>query len=99
MNFFPIFGTGLARSGSHLYNNCLSALPEIMVANCPNLELFRSYRNAMIRDLRNENFLKECPADSPLLDWYGTNRRIQILEYMLEKANLDNLIERKTGFL
>ena len=89
MTFSPIFGTGLARSGGLLYSSCLSAHPQIMVACCPNLELFRSYRNAVLRDLKNKDFLSECPKDAPLLDWFGTTNRIKILEFMLEKANLE----------
>jgi len=90
MTFSPIFGTGLARSGGLLYNGCLSAHPQIMVANCPNIELFRSYRNAVLRDLKNKDLLSECPKDAPLLDWFGTTNRIKILEFMLENANLEN---------
>lgn len=90
MTFSPIFGTGLARSGGLLYSSCLSAHPQIMVACCPNLELFRSYRNAILRDLKNKDFLIECPKDTPLLDWFGTTNRIKILEFMLEYATLDN---------
>lgn len=85
----PIFGTGLARSGGGLYSMCLSTHPELMVACCPNIELFRSYRNAMIRHMSDPSFLAACLPHHPLQDWYGTNERIAILDYLLEKSDLN----------
>ena len=85
----PLFGSGLARSGGALYSLCLSTHPQMMVACCPNIELFRSYRNAMIRDLGNPLLSAACPADAPLQDWYGTKERLALLDHLLEKAHLD----------
>lgn len=89
MKSFPFFGTGLARSGGGLYSMCLSTHPQMMVACCPNIELFRSYRNAMIRDLNNPSLSAACPPESPLQDWYGTEERLDLLYFLLESAQLD----------
>ena len=85
----PLFGTGLARSGGGLYSMCLSTHPQMMVACCPNIELFRSYRNAMIRDLGDSSLSAACPANASLQDWYGTEERLTLLDHLLEKAHLD----------
>jgi hypothetical protein len=84
-----LFGTGLARSGGGLYSMCLSTHPQMMVACCPNIELFRSYRNAMIRDLNDPALSAACPSNAPLQDWYGSVERITLLDHLLDKAHLD----------
>jgi hypothetical protein len=89
MTFSPFFGTGLARSGGGLYSMCLSTHSDMMVACCPNIELFRSCRNAMLRTLGDQPFSRVCPANAPLQDWYGTDDRIAVLDHMLDKASLD----------
>jgi hypothetical protein len=86
---FPLFGTGLARSGGGLYSMCLSTHPQMMVACCPNIELFRSYRNAMIRDLHDPTLTAACPPKAPLQDWFGSAQRLELLDHLLEKAHLD----------
>jgi hypothetical protein len=87
--FKPIFGTGLARSGGGLYSMCLSTHPEMMVACCPNIELFRSFRNALLRDAPKLINGIALPVNAPLQDWYGTSSRIAALDYLLQDANLD----------
>ena len=46
----PLFVTGTTRSGGTLLARALSAHKEIMVASDPYLEMFRSLRNAIVRD-------------------------------------------------
>ncbi|WP_085906798.1 sulfotransferase [Kiloniella majae] len=82
--YSPIFGTGLARSGGALYSNCLSANPEMMVACCPNLELFRSFRNDLFLQAKNKNVLAEIPENAPLQDYYGNEARIEALDIMMD---------------
>lgn len=84
----PIFGTGLARSGGGLYSMCLSTHEEIMVACCPNIELFRSYRNALVRSLGNERLSANCPPNSSFQDCYGCEDRIALLDHLLTAADL-----------
>jgi hypothetical protein len=83
MQFKPFFGTGLARSGGALYSLALSAHPEMMVACCPDLELFRSWRNAVLRNSA-PNLLSAIPPNASLQDYYGTADRIGALDVILE---------------
>lgn len=82
--YMPIFGSGLARSGGALYSNCLSANSQMMVACCPNLELFRSYRNAIIRQSGDKEVEKQIPPSAPLQDYYGTSARIRALDMVMD---------------
>ena len=68
---------------------CLSTHPQMMVACCPNIEIFRSYRNAMIRHLNDPSLSSACSDKAPLQDWYGTDERIALLDHLLEIAELD----------
>jgi hypothetical protein len=65
----------------------------MMVACCPNIELFRSYRNAMIRDLHDPTLSAACPPNAPLQDWFGSVQRLKLLDHLLEKAHLDLVID------
>lgn len=86
--FRPIWGTALARSGGGLYAQCLSSHPEMMVAVSPNLQLCRSFRDAVVRHA--PDFLRRAvPPGSPIQDWYGTADRIQGLDYFLHEASVD----------
>lgn len=89
MTYSPIFGTGLARSGGGLYSMCLSTHPQMMVACCPNIELFRSYRNAVLAADTDGAFAGACQTNSPLQDWYGSDARLRMLDHMLDDATLD----------
>jgi hypothetical protein len=61
----------------------------MMVACCPNIDLFRSYRNAMVRSLGDSALAAACPPNAPLQDWYGTLERVTLLDHLLDKAHLD----------
>ena len=79
----PIFTTSLARSGGGVFNFCLSAHPHMTVAHSPNLELFRSFRNAVIREYSLQHAFS--PSDS-LSDYYGSEARIALLDAMIESS-------------
>jgi hypothetical protein len=81
-NSRPIFGTGLARSGGGLYSSILSTHPQMMVAICPYLELFRSYRNAVFRG-QGPGAQEAVPPEAPLQDYYFTDERIRLLDAIL----------------
>jgi hypothetical protein len=83
----PIFGTGLARSGGGLYSSLLTAHPQMMVAICPYLELFRSFRNAVFAKL-GPAAQSVVPPKAPLQDYYFSDERIRLLDAMLA-ADLD----------
>lgn len=81
-NSRPIFGTGLARSGGGLYSSILSTHPQMMVAICPYLELFRSYRNAVFRE-QGPRAMEAVPPSAPLQDYYFTDERVRLLDAIL----------------
>lgn len=87
--FRPIWGTALARSGGGLYSLCLSAHPEMMVAVSPNIQLFRSFRNAVVRHANRDSLSRAVRKAAPILDWYGTDDRVRGLDYFLHDATLD----------
>lgn len=76
----PIFGTGLARSGGHLYNSLLSVNREVMVVNCPYLELYRSLRNAIVRQRGDDELRQSFKYGGPFQDNYFTDEGIRALD-------------------
>lgn len=84
-----LFGTGLARSGGALYSMALSAHPQVEVAVCPNLEFFRSFRNAAFREATDLQLTEAFAPTSSFQDWYGTDTRIAALDHILSLASLD----------
>ena len=95
MNFKPIFGTGLARSGGGLYSMCLSTHQDLMLACCPNIEFFRSLRNAIVEVGCLNNLFESIPSNSPLQDWHGDINRIKIFNYILGFPGLDIKFDNK----
>jgi hypothetical protein len=85
-NYSPLFGTGLARSGGGFYSLCLSTNSEIMLACCPNIELFRHFRNSVIQNQKDEHISREIPTHSPLQDFYGSDVRIRALDAMMNAS-------------
>jgi hypothetical protein len=84
----PVFGTGLARSGGGLYSTLLSVHEQIDVALCPHLELFRSFRNAVVRSMDDPDALAAVPPSAPMQDHYFTDTRIAVFDAILD-ADLD----------
>ena len=87
--FRPLWGTALARSGGGLYSQCLSAHPEMMVATSPNIQLFRSYRDALVRESGRDFLRRAVPAGASIQDWYGTDDRVQALDFLVHEATAD----------
>lgn len=67
---------------------CLSAHPDVMVASCPNVELFRSFRNALVRNQGDVELKRSLAPAAPLQDYYGTEQRTRLLDLALN-GNLD----------
>lgn len=83
----PFFGTGLSRSGGALYCNMLSVHPSLMVACCPYLGLYRSFRNAIVR-AAGEAAISAVPGHAPMQDYYFDDGRLRVFDAILD-ANLD----------
>lgn len=74
----PLFGTGTARTGANLVCRMLNVNEQVMVAPDPFLELFRSFRNAAVREGGGT-----LDPTSPLPDYYFSDQRIQLLDTIL----------------
>ena len=86
----PVFGTGLARSGGHLYNSLLSVNSEVMVVNCPFLEIYRSLRNAIIRQCAKPEIAKLFNYNDPFHDNYFSTQEIQLLD-LIQASDIENI--------
>jgi hypothetical protein len=80
--FAPLFVTGPARSGTTLVALLLSAHRDVMVASDPYLTLFRSLRNAIMRD-QPPATVQQFDPSSPLQDYYFTDARIALMDAIL----------------
>jgi Sulfotransferase family len=84
----PVFGTALARSGGGLYTGMLSTNNDIMLANCPYMPLFRSFRNAVIRSLDDPAPTAAIPPSAPFQDYYFADARLDAFD-AIQKASID----------
>lgn len=80
--------TNTARSGSYLISMMMSANPELMVASEPYLELFRSYRNAVVRENARSDFADQFDPASPMQDYYFTEDH-RYAKNLVQQATLD----------
>jgi hypothetical protein len=84
----PLFITGTARSGTTLLCYLLNANQEIMTAIDPYLPLFRSFRNAAIRQSGDAQLKSSFDYRSALSDYYFDDNRLQILD-LIQETGLD----------
>jgi hypothetical protein len=102
--FAPLLVTGPARSGTTLVALLLSAHPDVMVASDPYLMLFRSFRNAIMREQPRGSVQGFDPA-SPLQDYYFTDERITEMDAIqrsdltvpFDPAEWETFLERSTA--
>ena len=76
----PLFVTGTARSGTTLLCYMLNANPHVMTAVDPYLPLFRSFRNATIREFGDRNLKADFDPNSSFSDYYFDSDRIKTLD-------------------
>ena len=84
----PLFGTALARSGGGLLSHVVSAHPEAMLARHPFLQIFKSFRNAIVRDLGIQEVSAVVAPAAPLDDYYFSAPKRRLLDAVLD-ADLD----------
>lgn len=84
----PVFGTAVARSGGGVFSHLVSAHPQAVLARHPFLELFRSYRNALVREWDDRDIARATPADAPFGDHYFRACTPRVLD-LLGQATLD----------
>lgn len=80
---YPLFISGLARSGTTLLARMLSAHRDVMIGSDPYLTYFRFFRNAIIRKAA-----VEYDYSSPFQDYYFSDDLLKIMS-LVQKSSLD----------
>jgi len=83
-----LFVTNTARSGSYLISMMLSAHQDVMIASEPFLELYRSLRNAVVRQRASENLRAHFDPKSPLQDYYFRDEQIELMD-LIQSCELE----------
>jgi Sulfotransferase family len=78
-----IFASSVARSGGNLLSMMLNAHPHVTVACNAYLEVFRSFRNAVIRRSGDDALIERFPPSSPFQDYYFRDDRLRLLDLIL----------------
>lgn len=76
----PLFSTGTARGGTNLLVQLLNANRQISLAADPYLPLFRSLRNAIIRERADQDVQAWLDPESALSDYYFREEGIRALD-------------------
>ena len=83
-----LFGASLPRSGTKLYTYALSANNKIMIASNPNVELFRFLKKDYSKCFKRKKKVKNFEISFMLDDYYGYDKKIDLLKYILN-SNLN----------
>ena len=81
MNY--LFGSGTARGGTGILVQTLSAHSQVEYALDPALEIFKSFRNAVLRNKFSKHKIEKYNFLSPLSDYYFSDFQNEILELIL----------------
>lgn len=87
-----IFSAGSARGGTGLLTRMLSVSPVVEIALDPYLELYKSFRSAVVRDFGAEEIKKAYNPNTPIDDYYFRDDRISLLDIIMA-APLDILFD------
>ena len=79
-SYRPIFATSTARAGSYLVSMLLSTNRNVTIASEPYLELFRSLRNAIVREDASPELRGAFDPASPMQDYYFSRERIGVMD-------------------
>src|ERR1700690_4098019 len=82
----PLFVTGTARSGTTLLCYMLNANRQVLTAIDPYLPLFRSFRNATIRQFGDMSMKSEFDPNSAFSDYYFDVDHLRILDTIQDGA-------------
>lgn len=86
-SYRPLYQANISRSGGNLTRMMLSAHRDVMVACEPFLELFRSFRNAAVRQTGTAGQRAAFDPRSPMQDYYFTDSRIDLMD-LVQRADL-----------
>ena len=93
-DYLPLFSANTARSGGGLISMMLSTNKDVMLAVDPYLELYRSMRNAFIRNDAPPDLQRVFDPASPLQDYYFTEERINIMD-VIQAGDVDTPFDPK----
>ena len=79
-----IFGASLPRSGTKLYTIALCANPKISIVSNPNIELFRFLKKDYSEIFKLKKKLNKFKTHFMLDDYYGSDKKLNLLEYILK---------------
>lgn len=92
MNY--IFSTGLPRSGTNLLTKILYQSNQVSLASGPNIEIYRFFRNKLIKKYGSTSLKKKNKIFSPIQDYFGSTENQELLKLMLN-GNLSEKFEKK----
>lgn len=81
-----IFSTGSARGGTGLVTRMLSVSPVVEIALDPCVDLFRSFRSAVVRQCSSEKLKQSYVSNAPLDDYYFSATDVKLLD-MIQDAD------------
>ena len=92
MNY--IFSTGLPRSGTNLLTKILYQSNQVSLASGPNIEIYRFFRNKLIKKYGSTSLKKKNKIFSPIQDYFGSTENQELLKLMLN-GNLSEKFDKK----
>lgn len=92
MNY--IFSTGLPRSGTALLTKALYESNQASVAVGPNIEIYRFFRNKLIKKYGSRSLKKKNKIFSPFQDYFGSKENQELLKLMLS-GSLSERFDKK----
>ena len=92
MNY--IFSTGLPRSGSALLTKALYESNQASLAVGPNFEIYRFFRNKLIKKYGSRSLKKKNKIFSPFQDYFGSSENQELLKLMLN-GSLSEKFDKK----
>ena len=92
MNY--IFSTGLPRSGTALLTKALYESNQASLAVGPNVEIYRFFRNKLVKKYGSNLLKKKNKIFSPFQDYFGSAEDQELLKLILE-GNLEEKFDKK----
>ena len=89
-----IFSTGSARGGTGLLTRMLSVSQEVEIALDPYLELYRSFRSAIVDHNATDELKQQYDHAAPFQDYYYSDYHREILN-LIQNSSMDLPFDRE----